>query len=300
MLNNNINFGFVILHYNAIEMTKKCVETLIETFPMDNNYIVIVDNASKNNTGTELENLYKNNSYIKVILSQENLGFAKGNNLGYCWLKNNYECNFIIIMNNDLLINQKTFLSIVNSIYNETQFAVLGPDIYCPAYKAHQNPLFEKAMTQDELLKRIEIVKKFAKNINYFFFREFTHKVKLILLKLLRYNKNKNSIESYKTPKENWALHGSIYILSKNFIKNRLYAFNPETYMYCEEEILHYECLRDGLKMFYSPLLHCTHLQKVSSMTIFKNNKERMKFQKINQINSLNVLLKIMSNQPSN
>lgn len=287
---NHLNFGFVILHYNATEMTKKCVETLESTFSMSENLIVIVDNASPNKSGEFLKNFYADKDYIKVILSEENLGFARGNNIGYSYLKENFAIDFMIIMNNDLLIEQKDFLDLSKKLYDEKKYAVLGPDIYCPSYNAHQNPLFEKPLTKPELLKRIKMVKKFAKSINYFFFREFTHKVKLGLKSLIFGIKE----NQYLSEKTNWALHGSCYIISKDFISQRDYAFNPGTYMYCEEDILHFECLRDGLKMIYSPILHCTHLQKVSSMTIFNTNKERLKFQKINQIDSLNVLLNMM------
>lgn len=49
--------------------------------------IVIVDNASANGTGRELQQLYQGAENIYVILNPENLGFARGNNVGFEFAK---------------------------------------------------------------------------------------------------------------------------------------------------------------------------------------------------------------------
>ena len=126
-------FAFVILHYYTIEDTKKCVESILEK--CNNVYIVIVDNASPNNTGKELEKLYKTNNKIKVILSKENLGFAKGNNIGFKYAKEKLNADFIIMCNNDTYLLQDDFLNLIEEEYKISKFAVLGPKILLPNNK---------------------------------------------------------------------------------------------------------------------------------------------------------------------
>lgn len=50
-------FGYVILHYQSIEITKKCVDKLL-MFSKDNP-IIIVDNCSPNGSGKQLEKMYE-------------------------------------------------------------------------------------------------------------------------------------------------------------------------------------------------------------------------------------------------
>ena len=50
-----IKVAFVILHYQAIEMTIKCINSLYKTFDISENFIVVVDNASPNKSGNELK-----------------------------------------------------------------------------------------------------------------------------------------------------------------------------------------------------------------------------------------------------
>jgi GT2 family glycosyltransferase len=64
---------------------------------------------------------------------------------------------------------------------------------------------------------------------------------------------------------ENVALHGSCYICSGSFIKNRDHALNPGTFMYCESQILDYECMRDGMLTIYCPSVRILHHEDVAT-----------------------------------
>ena len=49
--------GFVVLHYNSEVETKNCVNSILQHVP--DSYIVVVDNASPNNSGKNLMEFYK-------------------------------------------------------------------------------------------------------------------------------------------------------------------------------------------------------------------------------------------------
>ena len=136
----NNAFGFVVLHYLDFEMTKQCVLNILENCHKYNIKIVIVDNASQNGSGENLKKYFEYEHRITVIINEENLGFANGNNVGYEYLKKFEYINFIIILNNDVLIKQNNFLDTVVLLYQRKHFSVLGPDIYNPIEKKHQNP----------------------------------------------------------------------------------------------------------------------------------------------------------------
>ena len=74
---------FVILHYMAIDVTMKSVEYITENIDTNQYHIVIVDNASGNGSGEELKAFYLDRGDVTVLINEENLGFAKGNNVGF-------------------------------------------------------------------------------------------------------------------------------------------------------------------------------------------------------------------------
>ena len=142
---------YVILHYQAIEETETCVETIKENTDRDY-HIVIVDNDSPNKSGKKLQLEYENDDHITVLLNKDNSGFALGNNKGYKEAKK-YDPNYIVVLNSDVEITQSDFCERLDDAYLKYHFDVLGPDIYSTRTNSHQNPQRKKNYTLDELKK---------------------------------------------------------------------------------------------------------------------------------------------------
>ena len=53
-----------------------CVASIDNNIDTEKYHIVIVDNASPNGSGKELEEYYEHSEKVTVLLSEENLGFA--------------------------------------------------------------------------------------------------------------------------------------------------------------------------------------------------------------------------------
>ena len=120
---------FVILHYMALEETIQCVESILNNIEGDKK-VIVVDNCSPNNTGADLEKRYAGSGNVDVLQTGKNLGFAKGNNFGYGYAVQNYDPDFVVVMNNDMEIRQQDFISRMEKSWEEHRFAVMGPDIY--------------------------------------------------------------------------------------------------------------------------------------------------------------------------
>lgn len=296
-----MEYGFVILHYMAYEMTCECVDLLLNNFGSQKIHIVIVDNASSNGSGAKLEKRYSKIPSVTVLLNKENLGFAKGNNIGYSYLKEHFNCDFMVVMNNDVLVKDKDFLDKIPEIYSKKEFAVLGPDIYNPnARQKHQNPFFLNGNTITILQKRLVQLKSNYEKFDSFYKKQiFLNGIKslnilAIVYRFFKYDVLKKQRIDYKTEYENPVLHGSCYIFSKLFITNREYAFYPKTFLYYEENILHYQCLRNNLSMLYSPEIKVYHLEDVSTNMVLKNNLEKEKFKMKKMIESLQIFIELM------
>ena len=148
-------FGYVILHYQSIEITKKCVDKLLMF--SKTNPIVIVDNCSPNGSGKQLEKMYSKCTNITVIINEENQGFAKGNNLGYQYIKRKYSLSYVVVMNNDIMIENNDFDVIIEQFMEKNGVDVCGPDMVTLKGN-HQNPLQLKPYTSKYLQRRVRAV----------------------------------------------------------------------------------------------------------------------------------------------
>ncbi|MCF0174876.1 MAG: glycosyltransferase [Bacteroidales bacterium] len=269
-----MKFGFVILHYLCPEMTRQAVSCLLglSRKSLFDTRIVVVDNCSPDGSGRQLQMDYEGNNDVTVLLLNENYGFARGNNAGYEVLCR--DCDFIVVMNNDVLVEQKDFMDKVSALYSKHHFAVMGPDIFAVKSNVHQSPSRSSVMTRQE-------VTALYKNLIYrnkcFTWRYLTYRLKCMLG--ISHPKIPVDSAGWDIEQENAVLHGACYIFSKDFVSKRDYAFNPLTFLYLEEDILAKECELAGLKMVYCPALRVKHLEDVSTDKAYKWNlaKEKMK-----------------------
>ena len=126
---NEKKFVFIILHYNTLNDTIKCINSILKYKEKYDVKIIVIDNGSANKSGIELKKIYKDNKDIIIKLLSRNLGFSAGNNIGYEIAKKELKADFIIMCNNDTYLLQNNFLKKVIDEYNNSNFAVLGPQI---------------------------------------------------------------------------------------------------------------------------------------------------------------------------
>ena len=75
-------FCYIILHYKVCDETVSCVKSIQES-NCNQKKIIIIDNFSNNGTGEQLQEFYKDDEEIDVLINDKNLGFARGNNVAY-------------------------------------------------------------------------------------------------------------------------------------------------------------------------------------------------------------------------
>ena len=277
--------GFVVLHYLAEEMTVQCAEALLGLY--GDKHIVLVDNASPNGSGARLAARYQDNPSVSVLLSPHNEGFARGNNRGYAHLREHFSCHFIVVLNNDVLIRDKDFPAKVQVIYEKTPFAVLGPDILNPNTDEHQNPSHLEGFTRKELEERIA---KYQNNLQHFEWNHLKWRIKQCFRPA-----PPQAPKPWQTPVEDAVLHGACFVFSSDYISKRPLCFNPDTFLYFEEEILHYECQQDGLKLRYDPDVQVLHLEDVATNQAFRSSLWKEKMIQQETLHSMQVLLNLMT-----
>ncbi len=115
----NTKVTIIILTWNGLEYTKKCLKSLKEQTNYQDYQVVVVDNGSKDGTIAYLEQL----DWIILIKNKENLGFVKGNNAALERIKD----GDIVLMNNDIIIEQTDWLEKLNqAAYQKETIGIVG------------------------------------------------------------------------------------------------------------------------------------------------------------------------------
>ena len=283
---------FIILHYMVDKETEKCVDSILKL--NGDKKIIIVDNCSPNNSYSLLKEYYQSQEDVIVLKNKENSGFANGNNFGYEYAKKIFNnLDFIIIMNNDMEILQKNFITKIYDIYDKDKFYVLAPDVFSTSQKIHQNPEVRTIRNIEQIdkeLKHIEGITKSKLSI-----KAFLKKIPF-LTKIIKYVKNikKKHNKDYLEKQYNKTLHGSCLIFSSLFIEKRSKAFFDKTRFYCEAQILDYQCEKENWMRLYSPEIQVLHHEDVATNATYKSYVKKSLFMNECMYNSLNEFRKLI------
>src|SRR5260370_41820517 len=97
----------VVLNYAAYEETIRCTHRILrQAYPsMD---IVVVDNASPNDSYALLRDAFSSHHDITVVRANKNEGYAAGNNFGARWAITHSSPRYILIVNPDIELPDPT------------------------------------------------------------------------------------------------------------------------------------------------------------------------------------------------
>lgn len=120
--------SIITINYNGLKNTCE----LIESLPADDKSleVIVVDNASTQDEASEIERRFP---HVTVIRSDQNLGFAGGNNLGIKAAHGKY----LFFLNNDTLLEVRgkrlevrdLILPLINRLENDDKIGMLCPKI---------------------------------------------------------------------------------------------------------------------------------------------------------------------------
>lgn len=235
----------IIINYNNYQDTIECIGSL-EKISYKNFEILIIDNNSSNDSINKIKASF--NKYETIQL-KDNLGFAGGNNVG---IKKAMEddADFILLLNNDTIVETNFLDEMINSFYNNAKnVGIVGPKIYS---------YYNKQLSED------------TGNIDFFKFTTNNNS----------YNKNKNK---YELGQEVNFISGCCMLIKKEVFDT--VGFLPEEYfMYYEDTDFCTKALEKEFKILYNPKALIYHKEssstggKESPFSIKWNNRNRIIF----------------------
>lgn len=114
--------SFLMLNWNGISFTRKCLRSLLKTdYP--NYEIIVVDNGSVKDEAAALEREFKKS--IRVIRNEVNVGYAAGMNIA---IKNSHGV-YLMILNNDMEFGKNWLNPLVDTLKNNKDVGACQPKI---------------------------------------------------------------------------------------------------------------------------------------------------------------------------
>lgn len=113
----------VVLAYNNWTYTQACLHSVLTLSDYPNLEVILVDNASTDETLEELERFERRDQRVRVIRNEENLGFAAGNNVGIVASTGDY----VILLNNDTYVTRGWVRDLIRPLMQDPDLGLVGP-----------------------------------------------------------------------------------------------------------------------------------------------------------------------------
>lgn len=225
--------GMVILNYNDYKTTTDYISKIKDYKVLDT--IVIVDNNSSDNSYEKLNSL--KNEKISVIKTEENKGYAYGNNYGIDYLNKHSKVDYIIISNPDIIVKEEDIKRLKKDLDTNEDISLISPLI-------HQLGEIKRGWRLSTVKEEILL------NINYY------HKK---IEKDLEYDESKFTGNLTKVD----VVSGCFFMIRKDIL-NLIGGFDESTFLYYEENIIASKLKNIDKKTFIDSNASVTHDLSIS------------------------------------
>lgn len=222
--------SIIILSYNTKYLLDKCLSSIYSNIKDTDFEVIVVDNASSDESVAMLKEKF---SKVKTIESKENLGFAKGVNLGATFAKGKY----ILLLNSDIEIITKSYKKLLDFLEEHDDVAVIGGKL--------DNADGSTSKSYGEFYNLGEVWKML-----------FSEK-----------KSKQDLIKSDRPVKVDWVSGG--FMAVKKDIFDELKGLDPHFFMYIEDMEFCYRIDRKGYKIYYDPSVVVKHVGQGSSNRTF-------------------------------
>lgn len=229
--------SIIILSYNTVESTSHCLESIVKKYKQELKdkqiEIILVDNASKDNTVEYIKKHFGYLDNLRIICNKQNFGFSKGNNIG----AKRAEGEYLIFVNSDIEVLDDGFMKMLDFLKNHPEIGIIGGK-----------------------LKNIDGSIQFSAGK---FYNLNNALLMLMGVERLGYLRLCPKEETYV----DWISGACLMIKKKLF--ERLGGFDENLFMYMEDMELCFRVKKDGYRICFYPKTEILHKEQGSSNRTF-------------------------------
>lgn len=214
-----VTLSIIILTYNSAGSIKECLDAIFKKIP-PNSEVIVVDNNSEDET----IKLLKEYPLVKLILNDENRGFASGCNLGAKYAVGEY----LLFLNPDTKVKDEAISKMLDLIKGDDSIGLVAPQLTTDG-KVQSS--IRKLPTIGGVIKEYLLGKKHAYSEYYV---------------------------DTKHPVEVEAVYGAAMMLNKQVFE-QIKGFNEKYFLYYEDLDLCKKVRSLGLKIIYLPTAQIAH-----------------------------------------
>jgi GT2 family glycosyltransferase len=230
----------VILSYNTMETTLKCLECLHRTKGVEwETYVV--DNASSDGTTDEIRARFPN---VNLIVNKDNVGFAKGNNQAMAKARGDW----ILLLNSDAFVFENTLSKLANWITLNPEADLVGCQLL------NRDGTLQQSWGFFPNLRRILFSMLFIDNLPII--RDVIDPIHV-----------RSDVRYLTDVSVDWVT--GAFVALKREVWEKVGGIDENFFMYGEEIEWMFRIKQSGYKIWYTPLAKCVHLLGASS-----NNRE--------------------------
>lgn len=263
--------AIIILNYNNYKDTINCIES-VERYNTSSIKYIVVDNGSTTpNCVDSLQHYFANRfadnyivikgkgvapatlPYVTLMISKKNEGYARGNNIGLRMAYDDPTIDNVMVLNNDILFVEDIIPELKRTLSTVPDAAIVSPVLYKKnEIEIDYTCARRKSTLQEEIIY----------NILHWITPKYVDK------KLSRRYMLLNSSEGNLLPID--LPSGSCMLLTKELFQ-KIDSFDPNTFLYWEEQILYEKIERINKKNYIRKDLKCIHLGGASTSMSVKS-----------------------------
>lgn len=225
-----VTLSIIVLSYNTKELLRSCLESIYKHVPQEIFEVIVLDNAS---TDGSVEMVKKEFPTIHLIISEKNLGFAKGINTA----AKDAKAKHLFFLNSDAVLQDDSVLKMLQVLDEEKNVGIVGGQLL------HANRSPQRSFG------------KFYTLHNAIFMLTGGEKAELFL--------NKQKVKG----KVDWVTGG--FMMIKRNVFEELGGFDEDFFMYIEDMDLCYRARKKGYDTYFEPDSKAIHANQGSSNRSF-------------------------------
>ena len=126
----NTDLSIIIVNWNGGGLLKRCVETIVSSEPRVTYEVVIIDNASEDDSLLQLNQsetaaFLNSNQQLRIFKNSENRGFGAANNQAFGLTHS----PFVFLLNLDTEVHPGTIDTLMRTIVSDPKIGACGPKI---------------------------------------------------------------------------------------------------------------------------------------------------------------------------